>query len=69
MNDKPQPPGWSLDQPFNFDDSAADLHAAIRRAADLARTDDGSAGHAQAMQHTQAAIEQIKARMRRHARP
>jgi hypothetical protein len=39
------PPGWSLAQPFNLDDSLADLLNAAQSLNQLVRNDDGTAAH------------------------
>ncbi|MFF2612715.1 hypothetical protein [Kitasatospora sp. NPDC058046] len=61
-------PGWSLDQPFDLETAAADLQAAAAEVARLSRTDDGTAGHANAIREAKGIIRMISARIQRDLR-
>lgn len=60
-------PGWSLHEPFSLVASLTDLYESAQRAAELARSDDGSAEHIAGVRLVRDVLRKIGARIEHHS--
>jgi hypothetical protein len=59
--------GWSLAEPFSLANSLLDVSRTAYRAAELARTHDGSPEHIAAGRRYRDVLRQLQARIERHS--